>query len=486
MPARTEVFTKLVRDYMGTPPAVLRMADRCEVMLEKIRDRETSSVIVVDDNEIPIGIVTEQDICRKLALYATGDTPVSEIMSQPVWTIESDDRLFHAIGQMRQRGLRHIPVMDSDSRQVVGVLELHVALALAATQMVEQIDRLTHSDTMHGMEQTKRSQVNVAEQLFADSTPAPAVQRFITSINNDIYRRVVDLCLDEMSRSDWGPPPVDFDVIVMGSGGRGENFLYPDQDNGFIIEDYPDERHDEFDAWFHELARRMTDGLDQVGFPYCNGNVMATNPLWRKTISQWHRQMNLWIGKGAGMVLRLADIFFDFKSVHGRGAMTRKLRDHVTATAHKRFFLREMFKLDADYEVALGPFNRLLVDHEEGPNKGKLNLKLTGTMPLVGAARIGALANKIPETTTIGRINGLHEKNVLSEDERDYLAGAFNHMTNLVLRQQIRDFTTGNKVGNHVAMKNITKRERDMLLDSFRAIKQFRKRVRMELTGELF
>ena len=486
MPAQTEVFTKLVKDYMGAPPVILAETDLCADMLDRIRDQRGSSALVADPDGVPVGIVTEQDICRRVAYRAAPDTPVSEVMSQPVWTVESDDRLFQAIGYMRRRSLRHMPVVKTGSSEVVGILELETALAIAAAHMVEQIEQLTHSATLEGMGQTKRAQANVAEQLFADSTAAPDVQQFITSINNDLYRRIVDLCVDEMAASNWGAPPLGFDVIVMGSGGRGENFLYPDQDNGFIIEDYPDASHSEIDPWFIELARRMTDALNQVGFPYCHGNVMATNPLWRKTISQWKSQIDLWIGKGSGMVLRLADIFFDFRQVHGSGAMTRSLRDHVTATAHRPFFLREMFELDSGHEVALGPFNRLLVDREEGPGHGKLNLKLTGTLPLVGAARIGALANGIPHTSTMKRIDALREKGVLSEDERDYLAGAFNHITNLVLRQQLRDFNAGRKVGNHVAPGDMTRRERDMLVDGFRAIKQFRKRIRMELTGDLF
>lgn len=471
---------------MGAPPVIVGVDAKCAELLDGIAKQRCSSAVVVDDTGRPDGIVTEQDICRRVAFRASGRTPVREIMTHPVWTVDADARLFQAIGYMRRRRLRHMPVVQSGSGTVVGILELEAALAVAAAQMVQQIDQLTHATTLRGMEQTKQAQVAVAGQLFQDSTSAPDVQRFITGINNDLYRRIVDLCLEQMADAQWGPPPVAFDVIVMGSGGRGESFLYPDQDNGFILDDYPDTAHAEIDPWFTELARRMTDGLNQVGFPYCNGYVMATNPLWRKTISQWKSQVDGWIGKGAGMVLRLADIFFDFTDVHGDGDMTRALRRHVTEVGRRPFFLREMFELDSDHEVALGPFHRLLVDREEGPDKGKLNLKLTGTLPLVGAARIGALANGIPATSTMARIDALHEKDVLSADERDYLAGAFDHITNLVLRQQIRDYSAGREVGNHVGLTDITRRERDMLVDAFKAIKQFRKRLRTELTGELF
>lgn len=471
---------------MGVAPLIIDADTDCDTLVQQIRSRQNSSAVVVDDGGSPLGIVTEQDICRRITFRLPEQTPVRDIMSQPVWCVHEGDRLFQAIGTMRRRRLRHMPVVESGSGRVIGLLELHAALAVAAGRMVDQIDHLTHAATLEGMEHTKQAQVAVAEQLFDDATDAPHVQRFITDINNDLYRRIVDLCVEDMARTDHGPPPMEFDVVVMGSGGRGESFLYPDQDNGFIIEDYPDARHQEIDGWFMELARRMTEALNQVGFPYCNGYVMATNPLWRKTLSQWKAQVSGWVGKGSGMVLRLADIFFDFSAVYGDGALTRNLRDHVTDAARKQFFLREMFELDSDHEVALGPFSRLLVERDKGPGKGKLNLKLTGTLPLVGAARIGALANGIPDTSTLIRIDGLHGKGVLSHDERDYLAGAYSHITNLMLRQQIRDFSAGRAVGNHVDPADITRRERDMLVDGFKAIKRFRKRIRMELTGELF
>jgi len=470
---------------MGDPPVSVHGKTSCAELVDRLRQQNAGSAVVVDDAGTPVGIVTEQDICRRAVFRVCADTPVRELMSSPVWTVAADDRLYQAIGAMRRHGLRHMPVVRSGGGPVVGLLELHAALTVAAGAMVDQIERLTHSTTFEGMERIKQAQASVAGELFADATAAPDIQRFITGMNDDLHRWIVDISLEQMKKSGWGPPPAYFDVVVMGSGGRGESFLAPDQDNGFIIEDYPDARHAEIDPWFIELARRMTHQLHQVGFPYCNGQVMATNPLWRKTLSQWKDQIDRWIGKGAGTVLRLADIFFDFKAVHGGGDMTRELRRHVTETADKPFFLREMFELDSKHDVALGPFNRLLTDREAGPGKGRLDLKLTGTLPLVGAARIGALAHGVPETPTLARIEALQVRGVLTSDEQDYLTGAFSHISNLMLRQQIRDHTAGRPVGNHVSPEDLSKREKDMLVDGFKAIRRFRKIVRMELTADL-
>jgi signal-transduction protein with cAMP-binding, CBS, and nucleotidyltransferase domain len=33
----------------------------------------------------------------------------------------------------------------------------------------------------------------------------------------------------------------------------------------------------------------MTGALDAIGFPFCTGEVMATNPVWRKSLSGCRR-----------------------------------------------------------------------------------------------------------------------------------------------------------------------------------------------------
>ena len=485
MLSQTAIFTKLVRDYMGPPPVIVSPTDDCGFVVQRMAETKASSALICKQHSEPIGIITEQDICRRVTFRAEPKTLAADIMSSPVRAIDADDYLYHAIAEMRRNKLRHMPVVDLNNH-VVGVLQIHDALTVAASQVVDQIELLTHSRTLAGMKKTKSAQVEVAMQLLRDKVPAPDIQTLITSINNDLYKRIVGLCMRQMLDEGWGGAPVRFDTIVMGSGGRGESFLYPDQDNGFILEDYPDQQHADIDRWFIELATRMTDALNETGFDYCRGYVMATNPLWRKTISQWRKQISQWVGKGSGMVLRLGDIFFDFVHVYGSGELTRQLREHVTKAAREPFFLREMFKFDEEHEVALGPFNRLLRDKLEGPQKGKLNLKLTGTLPLVGAVRISALANGIVETQTLKRIDGLFARRKLSADEQDYLSGAFRHITNLLLRQQLRDYKKGNPVGNHVAMEDLSKREQDMLVDGLRAIKNYRKSLRLELTGDIF
>jgi signal-transduction protein with cAMP-binding, CBS, and nucleotidyltransferase domain len=273
----------------------------------------------------------------------------------------------------------------------------------------------------------------------------------------------------------------------MGSGGRGESFLFAAQDNGFILEDYPDAQHGAVDPFFIELAERMTRALGEVGITLCRGHVMATNPLWRKTLGQWCGQIHYWLRRSNPLTLRLSDIFFDFRSVFGQHELSDGLRDHLTRNVKgQHAFLQEVRRVQADHGVALGLFGRLTTDKTPGPHQGKLNLKYHGLLPLVESTRLLALREGIPETGTLARIAALHALGVLDANEQDYLSGGFHHLTRLILRQQISDFQAGREVSAYVPPRALSMREKDMLKDSLQAIDALRDRVKTEFTADVF
>jgi signal-transduction protein with cAMP-binding, CBS, and nucleotidyltransferase domain len=312
--------------------------------------------------------------------------------------------------------------------------------------------------------------------------PAPEIQALLTDVNRDIYERVAELLLAEMREAGWGPPPVPFCIVVMGSGGRGENYLFPDQDNGFILDDYPDEAHGGVDAWFIAFADRMTRALDGLGIPLCQGNVMATNPLWRKSRAQWRLQMEGWFRRRLGHSARFTDIFFDFVPVWGERGFAHELREVVTPLiAANAPFLRDMADLRTDYFTGLGWFGRLRSD---STRPGEINLKHRGTLPLVDAVRLLALLHRVPDTGTRARIDALARAGAMNRDEQDELHGAIAHITALLLRQQIADFEAGKTVGNFVPLRALSRLEKGRLVDSFRAIERVRERVAVEIGGK--
>ncbi len=74
---------------------------------------------------------------------------------------------------------------------------------------------------------------------------------------------------------------------------------------------------------------------------------------------------------------------------------------------------------------------------------------------------------------------------MLNVDEREYLAAAFEHLTALVLRQQLEDYEARVPVGAFVPPESLSRRERSLLVEGLQAISRLRARVHSEFTGAI-
>ncbi|MBI3514671.1 MAG: CBS domain-containing protein [Proteobacteria bacterium] len=485
MTAALQVFARRVDELARSRLALCRLGTPLARAVEMLAAERTSSLLVVDDAGAIAGILTERDVARRAAFRLNADAPVDLAMTRPVMTVAQDDYLYRAVGRMRRLGLRHMPVVDAAGRPV-GMLDLDAALAAASDRLMGQIDRLTHSSSPEGLAETKRAQAELAGELLADNSPAPEIQALVSEINLDIHRRVLDAVLADFASQGWGQPPVPFTLLVMGSGGRGESFLHPDQDNGLILADYPDDRHGAIDAWFIGFAERFNHALDRVGFPLCRGGVMAMNPLWRKTATQWRTQFALWAERKSPAAILFADIFLDFRAVAGPPEPGQELRRFVTEVLRRHTaFVAQICREETSRSVALGFFRRLVRD-SSGEHPGRIDLKMRGTMPLIASVRLLALTHGVAETATLARLDGLVAAGALGREEADALATDFSHVTEVLLRQQLADFRVGAPPGNFVDPDTLSRRARDRLVEALRAIDDFRQRARAELTGEVW
>lgn len=479
------MFRRSVRDCMDTGLPVTATDTTCREVARMLRDYSVPAIAVRDENGRLTSLVTEGEIAREALLSARPTLPVSELVDGEPLIVKDEDPLFQAVAALRRRGVEQAIVVDGNG-EPTGLLRLSAALAGAMPDLLGLCDRLTHEETIEGLRQVKAAQVELAETLFASRAPATEIQALISGINNDLHRRVVDRAARDMAAQGWGSPPVDFDVIVMGSGGRGESFLFPDQDNGFVIGEHPSARRAAVDAYFIELAQRMTRELDSVGFPFCRGHVMATNPLWRKSLAEWRAQVDLWLRRPHGPTLRLADIFFDFRPVRGTGKLAGELRDYVTERVPRhRGFLQAIEAEQKTHGVALSPFGRLQADRRSGHDDDRLNLKYHALLPLVEAVRVLALEHGVEQTSTLARLDALLTLGLMDGNEHDDLSRAFSQAVAVVLRQQLTDFRAGRSVNAYVPQQALTDRERRELVGHLKSIRRLKERVGARFSAEL-
>jgi CBS domain-containing protein len=105
----------------------IRSIEADKPVLEAIRvmaQYNVGALLVMQGSKLH-GIVSERDYARKVILMgrASGDTPVSQIMSSPVHTVMPDQTVEDCMQIMTDKRCRHLPVVDSE-KNVVGVLSI--------------------------------------------------------------------------------------------------------------------------------------------------------------------------------------------------------------------------------------------------------------------------------------------------------------------------------------------------------------------------
>lgn len=305
-------------------------------------------------------------------------------------------------------------------------------------------------------------------------------------MNADTYARIVDLTVKAMAEEGFGSPPVAFDVIVMGSGARNESMIYPDQDNGFILADHAPSDHSEVDGWFTELAGRMTQGLDAVGIPLCTGYVMATNPLWRKSLADWKAQIGYWSERRSPNLLRHTEILSDFVPVWGERRLSADLRNNLMSVLQDNDpMLCGIGRSAGVHGPALTWLGGFITVRQPQAYRGSISMKHHGTLPVVSGARLMALRSGIAETSTLERLDRLMETGFFRPDRHDELVAAYRLSARTLLNGQIAAFSAGREVTSFISPGGLTRRQRRSLKQAFKIIREFYDRIRFEFAVEI-
>ncbi|MBR9902735.1 MAG: signal transduction protein [Gammaproteobacteria bacterium] len=324
-------------------------------------------------------------------------------------------------------------------------------------------------------------QLPLVETLVHYDLPAWRISQIISDHNASLYRQAVALSLDEMQAQGWGPPPVGYCVLMLGSAARFESLLGPDQDNALIIDDYPDYRHVEIDGYFQALGERFTQRLDEAGIPLCHGHVMARWPMWRKRLSEWQAQLEIWSADRQVKRVQQTNILLDFAPVAGNPVLAEQLGNSIASILPKAsLFMNEMAALLEELPVALDRFGRLASSPGlDAPHEHAINLKHQGLLPLISAARLLCLRHGLANIATRERLIALsHRADVLTSAESELLVAAFERLQQRLLDQQRYNKARGQTADGWVDLRRLREDERLLLKFDLQQVRSFVQRVK--------
>lgn len=418
-----------------------------------------SSILVVEGDDLR-GILTDRDLRnRVLAAGLSPDSEVQSVMTSEPVTLPSDGLAFEALLEMVSRNIHHLPVVD-ESGAPVGLVTTTDLVRLESANPVYLAATIGGQTTLPGVVAEAPGIHAVLGQLVERDVSAADISRVATALGDAVRRRVVTLVEEEL-----GPPPVHYSWVVLGSAAREEEGFTADQDHAIVL---GAETDDAGDAWFADLAERVTSALEQCGWPRCPGDVMATNPTWRLSVGQWQRRFAAWSHEPDPEAVLRSAIFHDMRHLVG----DRRLAEQVhlaSVSTTSPLLLGHLSRQALATRPPLGFFRGLLLERH-GEHRDTFDIKRP-ISAVVQLARIHALRARSPALSTRRRLRAGAEAGELSRELATELSDALELMSYVRLHHQAEQARAGQQPDNNVAPANLTQRQRRHLRDAFEIVR---------------
>jgi len=399
-----------------------------------------------------------------------------QVMEEDFCEIDGKSYFFDALHWMIKYKTNIMVVKDRE--KVHGVLTVHDLLRFRGREVLSLIRNIEDAANLSQLNLMRQEVEKVLRVLMADGAMASQACKIVSEFNDKVVKRVIQFAEDAC-----GQPPCNFTWLGLGSEGRREQTLFTDQDNAIIFEDHPSGNNHEY---FKRLSERIVQGLNECGIPLCKGDVMATNPKFFGSLSDWKDRTASWIKNPDLSESELMDtyVFLDFRSIHGDQSLEIELKKHTNTLVSKySFFLKTLAESIVSIPLPIGFFKNFIVE-KTGKYKDRLNIKLYGLVPLITCTKILALQQGLMETNTLERIEGLVEAKVISIDQKEALGQAFETFLTLKIRNNLADIDQGKDFGSYIDPKDFSTRQKQLLKEAFWAVSELQKKTKEALKVE--
>ncbi|MFH0847916.1 MAG: DUF294 nucleotidyltransferase-like domain-containing protein [archaeon] len=421
---------------------------------------KVGSIIVVDEDNTPLGIVTAKDFARLISAGTDFSAPISKVMSTPVVSVRQDSPLFNAYRIQTSKVVNHLVVVD-ELGKVKGIVtsrDLIVGIE-PSYAMVTLSDRISTAETIEEIRLSHNRIVRAIDSMVNRGVGFYELAEIISGLNDVLAGRVLELATQRLKDEGvW--TPVKFAWVVAGSGGRREQILRTDQDNAIIYDDAADEKDEEF---LVKLSNLASDWLEASGMPKCSSGYVASNPVWRKSLSDWKRYFDDWMKDPVKTKAVHLSMFLDIRPVYGDDSLANSLlkyvRDNIIPYA-----LRSMSDVVFLANPYIGPFGRLRY------RDGKIDIKLAGLLPIVQFVKALAVQAKITVPSTLDRLAHLVSQGAIDPKAGEELKEAFQFLSILRLKHQLRQTLANEEVDDYLRPGELTQFDETLLKASFQAL----------------
>lgn len=450
---------------------------------KKMAEKSVSSIVIVDQKNHPVGIITDKDLRNRLvAEKRSFETLVEDLMTKPVMTKSKESDFSSLYLTMIKHRLHHLIFTEdgSPNSPVTGILSDHDILLSQGNSPAVLINALMNTWDLKEMAKIRDRAERLLKYYLENELAMDFVANIISEINDIIIQRAVQIAKNKYDPDNPKEANVRFCFLSLGSEGREEQMLRTDLDNALVFEDVPDSELARTKAYMMLITQEVIEILLACGFQACPAEMMANNPKWCQPLSQWKKYFSEWILSPNQEALMHSAIFFDFRPIIGYKVLAEEMIQHIyKEISGKAIFLNFLAKNALLNPPPLGFFRNFIVE-KSGEHRDKFDIKLRAMMPLADIARLLVLSHRV-----VGINNTFKRFEKLSELEPNYkdLFLEAGKAYEILMRMRAIEGLRSENSGRYITPESLGKLQRQLLKNTFAPIDELQKilRVRFQL-----
>lgn len=467
----SEPYVRRVRDFMNHPVISVREEAVVQNVAQLMIEKKISSVMVVDEANQLLGIVTEKDLVeRVVAKGLKGNMFAKDIMTVDPHTITPEDYYYEALTAFYKYGVKHLPVVENG--EPVGIVTF-VTLMSKRDRDSMSILKTIEESSFENLPVVKNAIYDVLSSLIDDEISTIHTLEIITKFYDRLAKHCVKLAVKSLEQKGHGRPPVAFTWYQMGSGARGEQFMLTDQDHFLVYEDVSDVLLEHTSNYFAMLGEEIVVHLEQAGYTRCKGKMMSNEPHWRGTMSEWRQRLRTWALKSTDEHILLGYNFLSFRFLFGDMSLNDAFMEMVTRQLKvSQTFLYYMAQQER--EKPIPPLNPSLLGRFKGKGKREtIDIKMHALFPMHHCLQILGVHKNIINATPLQLLDGLVEKQEFTTEFAEDIRHAYEVALSTRIHLSWQKHLRNEKITTAINFSSLRKWERSELrtmLDTARAL----------------